>query len=167
MISFQIENCDEFYLQPESEYWLLKTITESINGKYNDLEPYELPNEIHVGAILAAPYIDPDSTESEYCRAKVLFTVDNDAKNPTFMVKAKHPRCHAFDYLTSRYLSHFSDSICRFWQHVKMQVHGSTKVVGYFGSIHSKPTEMFPLRTCRYSTLNFEDTEWHLVCRSH
>lgn len=90
---FQIENCDEFYLQPESEYGLLKTLTESINCEYNDLEPYELPSEIHVGAILAAPYFDSDPTELEYCRAKVLFTVQNDAKNPTFMVKAKQPRC--------------------------------------------------------------------------
>lgn len=86
MIVLQIDNCDEFYLQPESEFIQVEQFSTEINRENNDLEPFEMPNEIHIGDILAAPYYDTDPRQTEYYRAKVLFTTDGDSQDPKFTV---------------------------------------------------------------------------------
>lgn len=74
-------------MQPESEFEQVAQFSSETNRENNDLEPFELPNEIHIGAILAAPYYDTDPRQTEYYRAKVLFTSDVNTKDPKFMVK--------------------------------------------------------------------------------
>lgn len=94
----QIENCDEFYLQPISEFDQLKQFSLEINHENNDLEKFQSPEEIHIGAILAAPYYETDPRQPEYYRAKVLFTSDADTKDPKFMVHKNIYIIHESEY---------------------------------------------------------------------
>lgn len=78
-----IEYCDEFYLQPEKVFHKVAKFREEIN---NDLEPFEMSNEIHIGEILAAPYYESDPRQVEYYRAKILNVSDSDPRDPKFTV---------------------------------------------------------------------------------
>lgn len=83
---FQIENCDEFYLQPQIEFEKIKQFSTEMNGSCNDLEPFEFSREVSNGTILAAPYHDPFDQEVEYHRAKILYMIKENGGDTEFMV---------------------------------------------------------------------------------
>lgn len=82
-----IENCDEFYLQPENEYNNTTRIGNRINAARTVLESFKSINDIGIGLILAAPYQESNSPQPAYYRAKVLSIPGSDTQEPEVEVR--------------------------------------------------------------------------------